>query len=62
MFTFEMRTVLIGICLFNDNSISSDNIFLSNGDGGKESRKVERQRESVFERQRVAEKARKCQS
>jgi hypothetical protein len=33
--TFEMRTVLNGICLFIDNSKSSDNIFISNGDGGK---------------------------
>jgi len=33
--TFEMRTVLSGIHLFNDNSKSSDSIFISNGDGGK---------------------------
>ncbi len=45
--TFEMRTVLSGICLFIDNIKLSDNIFISNGDGGEESRIAERQRESV---------------
>jgi hypothetical protein len=51
--TFEMKTVLNGICLFIDYSKSSDNIFISNGDGGEESRIAVRQRESVCERQRV---------
>ncbi len=37
-----MRTVLSGIDLFNDNSKLSDNISISNGDGGEESRIAER--------------------
>jgi hypothetical protein len=41
-----------------DNSKSSDNIFLSNRNGGEESRIAERQRERVCERQCVAEKER----
>ncbi len=45
--TFEMRTVLNGIHLFIDDSKLSDNIFISNGDGGEEIRIAERQRESV---------------
>jgi hypothetical protein len=44
-FTFEMRTVLSGIGLFIDNLKLSDNIFISNGDGGEESKIEERQRE-----------------
>ncbi len=46
-----MRTVLSRICLFIDNLKSSDNIFISNGDGGEESRIAERQweRECVWE-------------
>ncbi len=56
--TFEMRTVFCGIHLFIDNLKSSDNIFISNGDGGEESKIAERQRESVCERQRVVEKER----
>jgi hypothetical protein len=48
--TFEMRTVLNGICLFIDNS-KFRNIFISNGDGGEESRIAERQRYRVCERQ-----------
>ncbi len=42
-----MRTVLRGIHLFIENSESSDNIFISNGDGGEEGRIAKRQRESV---------------
>jgi hypothetical protein len=42
-----MRTVLSGIHLFIENSKSSDSIFISNGDGGEESKIVERQRECV---------------
>jgi len=45
--TFEMKTVISGIHLFIDNLESSDNIFISNGDGGEESRIAERQRECV---------------
>jgi len=41
--TFEMRTILCGICLFIDNAKSSDSIFISNGDGGEENRIGERQ-------------------
>ncbi len=55
-----MRTVLSGIHLFIDNLKSSDSSFISNGDGGEESRKAERQRESVCERQRVMEKGEKA--
>jgi hypothetical protein len=40
-----MRTVLSGVSLFIDNLKSSDNIFISNRDGGEESRIAERQRE-----------------
>jgi hypothetical protein len=58
MLPFEMRTVLSGVCLFIDDLKSTDNIFISNGDGGQESRIAERQRESVCERQRVVEKER----
>ncbi len=53
-----MRTVLRGIHLFINNSESSDNIFISNGDGGEESRIAERQRERVCERWRMVEKER----
>ncbi len=45
--TLEMRTVLSGIRLLIDNLKLSDNIFISNRDGGEESGIVERQRESV---------------
>jgi hypothetical protein len=58
MLPFEMRTVLSGICLFSDDLKSTDNIFISNRDGGEESRIAERQRESVCERQRMVEKER----
>jgi hypothetical protein len=54
--TFEMRTVLNGIRLFIDHSKLLDNIFISNGDGAKESRIAERQRESVCERQCVGKR------
>jgi hypothetical protein len=43
--TFEMRTVLYGICLLIYDSNLSDSIFISNGDEGEESRIAERQRE-----------------
>jgi hypothetical protein len=56
--TFEMKTVLSRIFLFIDNLESSDNIFISNGDGGEESRIAERQREKVCERQPLVEKER----
>jgi hypothetical protein len=45
-----MKTVLSGVNLFIDNLKSSDNIFISNRDGGEESRIAERQRKSVCER------------
>ncbi len=44
-----MKTVLNRIRLFIENVKSSDSIFISNGDGGEESRIVERLRESVQE-------------
>ncbi len=57
-----MRTVLNRICLFIENSKLSDNIFISNRDGGGESRIAERQRdrerECVCKRQHIAEKER----
>jgi hypothetical protein len=43
--TFEMSTVLNGICLFIDHSKLPDTIFISNGDGGEKRRIAERQRE-----------------
>jgi len=42
-----MRTVLNRFHLFIDNLKLSDSIFISNGDGGEESKIAERQRESV---------------
>ncbi len=56
--TFEMKTVIGRIHLFIDNLESLDNIFISDRDGGEESRIAERQRESVCERQCVVEKER----
>jgi hypothetical protein len=55
-----MKTVLSGIRLFIENSNSSDSIIISNGDGGEESKIVERQRkrECVCERLRIGEKKR----
>jgi len=43
--TFEMRTVLSGICLFNDTILNIGHHFILNGKGGEESKIVERQRE-----------------
>jgi len=40
-----MRTVLNGICLFIDNIKLLGNIFISNRDGGEESRIAKRRRE-----------------
>ncbi len=53
-----MRTVLRRIHLFIDDLKSPDNIFISNGDGGEESRITERhrERECVCEKQCVVEK------
>jgi hypothetical protein len=51
--TFEMRTDLNGIHFFIDNSKLSENFFISNGDGGEESKIEKRQRESVCEREAV---------
>ncbi len=56
--TFEMRTVLSKKFLFIDSLESSDNIFISNRDGGEESTTEERQREKVCERQPLVEKER----
>ncbi len=53
-----MRTVLNGIRLFIGDIKSSDSIFISNGESGEESRVAERQKESVCERQCIAEKER----
>jgi hypothetical protein len=43
--TFKIRTALSGIGLFIGDLKSSDSIFISNGDGEKESWIAERQRE-----------------
>ncbi len=56
--TFEMRTGLNRIHLFIDNIKLLDSIFILNRDSVEESRIAERQRESVCERQRIAEKKR----
>jgi hypothetical protein len=53
-----MRTVLYRIHLLIDNMKTSDRVFISNSDCGEESRIAERQRERVYERQRIAEKER----
>jgi hypothetical protein len=47
--TFDKSAVLNGIRLFIDNSKLSENFFISNGDGGEESKieKRQRERESV---------------
>ncbi len=45
--TFEMRTVLRGICVFINIFKLSDNIFISNRGGGEERRIAQRQRECV---------------
>jgi hypothetical protein len=50
-----MRTVLSRIHLFIDDLKSSDNISISNGDGGEER---QRKRESVCEKQHMVEKER----
>jgi hypothetical protein len=45
--TFEMRTVLSGIHLFDGTILNVRHHFLLNGNGGEESEVEERQRESV---------------
>jgi hypothetical protein len=60
--TFKMRTVLYGIRLLFDNMKMPDRVFISNRDLGEESRKVERPRKRVRERQHIAEKERWRQS
>ncbi len=47
--TFEMRTVLSRIRLFNDTILNVRHCFILNGKGREESKIVERQRESVRE-------------
>ncbi len=51
--TFEMRTVLYGIHLFNDNSSKDRHHIYIKQKEGKESKIAERQRESVCERDGV---------
>jgi hypothetical protein len=51
--TFEMRTVLRGIHLFNDTILNVRHHFILNGKGGEESRIAERQRERVCVRDRA---------
>ncbi len=58
MLPFEMRTVLNGISLFIDTHKIVGQYFISNGNGGEESKIEERQRESVCVRQRMVEKER----
>ncbi len=57
-----MRTVIYVIRLLIENMKTLDRVFISNGDCGEESRIAERQRESVCERQSIAEKERWRQS
>ena len=45
MLPFEIKTVLSRIHLFIDNLKLPDNIYITNRDGGEESRIAERQRE-----------------
>ncbi len=52
--TFEMRTVLSRICLFNDNLNNVGQHFIINGNGGEESKIAERHREREREREREA--------
>jgi len=49
MLPFEMRTVLSRICLFIDTHKIIRQHFISNGNGGEETKIEERQRESVCE-------------
>jgi hypothetical protein len=51
-----MRTVLYGIHILIDNMKTLNRVFISNRDCGEESRMAER--ESVCERQHIAEKER----
>jgi hypothetical protein len=53
--TFEMKTVLSRIRLFNDAILNIRHHFILNGNGGEESEIEERHRESVCERQSVVE-------
>ncbi len=49
--TFEMRTVIYGIHLLIDTHQIVRQHFISNGNGGEESKKEERQRECVCVRE-----------
>jgi hypothetical protein len=53
--TFEMRTVLGGIRLFNDTIKNVGQHFISKGNRGEECKIAERQSESVCERQSMVE-------
>jgi hypothetical protein len=55
--TFEMRTVLYGIHLLIDTHQIVGQHFISNGNGGEESRIAERQRKRVCVRQRVGKRS-----
>jgi len=55
--TFEMRTVLYGMHLFNDNvSKHGHHIYMYRAEGGKEQDSRETERECVCERWSVAER------
>jgi len=55
MLPFEMRTVLYGICLFNDvRHKHRSNIYMKQKEGEQEQDAGETDRESVCERGRVA--------
>jgi hypothetical protein len=56
MLPLKMRTVLSGICLLIDDHQIVEQHFISNGNGGEESKIAERPRESVCERQPVGER------
>ena len=56
--TFEVRTVLYKICLFNDKMIMHDRVYIQNQKLRGDNITAERQKESVCERQSIAENER----
>jgi hypothetical protein len=62
MLPFEMRTVLSGICLFIDTNKIIRQHFISNRNGGEESKIAERQTDRERERERERESACVCEA
>ncbi len=56
--TFEMRTVLYGICLLSDKVKTHDRVFISNNFCREESKTAERQKDRECERQHVGRNGR----